>query len=56
MKLDPIKILGDLVAIPSPSHVSNKPVADYVSNILRARGWITQTFLYRGFGGRGNTI
>jgi acetylornithine deacetylase len=48
---DPVAILADLVGIPSPSAVSNRPVIEYAVRFLRSRGWETTILPY--FDGRG---
>jgi acetylornithine deacetylase len=47
MKADPVPLLADLVAIPSPSAAPNRPMTDYAEKFLRPRGWRIQTFRYR---------
>lgn len=41
------EILADLVRIPSPSSLSNRPVIDYASALLHAAGWSTRALPYR---------
>lgn len=41
-----VEILSDLVRIPSPSAVSNRPVVEYAAEALRAAGWSTRAFPY----------
>ena len=42
-----VEILRELVAIPSISAISNRPVIDRASRILKSAGWITHEFPYR---------
>lgn len=39
--------LADLVRIPSPSPVSNRPVVEYAADVLHSRGWSTRPVVYR---------
>lgn len=40
------EILRELVAIPTPSAVSNLPLIDWVAQFVQARGWRTEIFPY----------
>jgi acetylornithine deacetylase len=39
--------LADLVRIPSPSAVSNRPIVEYAAEVLHALGWSTRAVPYR---------
>ena len=42
-----VELLSDLIRIPSPSAVSNRPLLAYAANALHAAGWSTREFPYR---------
>jgi acetylornithine deacetylase len=46
-----VEVLGDLVRIPSSSAVSNRPIVDYASSILRAADWSLRELPYTDPGG-----
>ncbi|HEX4312016.1 MAG TPA: acetylornithine deacetylase [Acidobacteriaceae bacterium] len=46
-----IELLSDLIRIPSNSAVSNRPLVDYASDVLRASGWSTRELPYRDSAG-----
>jgi acetylornithine deacetylase len=39
--------LADLVRIPSPSAVSNRPIVEYAADVLHSLGWTTRSLPYR---------
>lgn len=41
-----VDYLSDLIRIPSPSAVSNRPVIDYAAAVLTSLGWSTREFPY----------
>jgi acetylornithine deacetylase len=41
------EFLADLIRIPSPSSVSNRPVVEYAADVLHALGWSTRGAPYR---------
>ena len=41
-----VEILSDLIRIPSPSAISNRPVVEYASQALRGAGWSVRDFPY----------
>jgi acetylornithine deacetylase len=47
MKTNPVEILRDLVAIPSPSAVSNEPMVHYAAKFLEALGWKVRPHGYK---------
>jgi len=51
MKVDPLQLLGDLVAIPSPSEIGNGPMIDYACSFLKPRGWKLLKMRYRDSNG-----
>ncbi len=46
-----VELLSDLIRIPSNSAVSNRPLVDYATNILRVSGWSTREFPYKDSAG-----
>ena len=42
-----VELLSDLIRIPSHSVISNRPIADYATAVLRACGWSTREFSYK---------
>lgn len=42
-----VELLSDMVRIPSPSAVSNRPVVDYAAHVLRSLGWPVRELAYR---------
>jgi acetylornithine deacetylase len=43
-----VEHLSDMIRIPSPSAISNRPLLDYASDALRSIGWSTRECPYRG--------
>lgn len=41
-----VELLSDMVRIPSPSAVSNRPVVEYAAEALRGAGWLARAFPY----------
>jgi acetylornithine deacetylase len=48
---DAVGILKSLVAIPSVSALSNRPLVDFCAGLLRQAGWSVDEFAYAGAGG-----
>jgi acetylornithine deacetylase len=48
-----VEHLGELIRIPSPSAVSNRPLVDYACAALRSAGWSTRELPYRDSAGVG---
>ena len=46
-----VKHLSNLIRIPSPSSVSNRPVIDYAIQILHQAQWQTREIIYRDVAG-----
>ncbi|MGA7524426.1 MAG: acetylornithine deacetylase [Acidobacteriaceae bacterium] len=42
-----VELLSDLIRIPSPSAVSNRPLVEYAAGSLRSIGWSTRELPYR---------
>jgi acetylornithine deacetylase len=41
------EVLADLVRIPSPSSISNRPIVDFAADALHGLGWSTRAIAYR---------
>lgn len=50
-KLSPIALLRELIGIPSVSALSNRPLIDFVENMLRRQNWNFRELPYRDAGG-----
>jgi acetylornithine deacetylase len=46
-----VEHLSNLIRIPSPSYLSNRPVIDYAARILHEARWLSEEIVYRDAGG-----
>ncbi len=49
--LSPVSVLRELIRIPSVSSLSNRPLIEYVQNVLRPRGWQLRELPYHDASG-----